>query len=134
MTPTRRPILNGSMLRLASWLGMLALAFQTAIPLGQAIPVSTGADGLPRTLVICSAQGTRVVPIAPTSDSRGAAEAASCVVCLSYAAGAGLDLPPAAALPVPPVGGGTLLTSLASMVAGHPSAGLPQARAPPVLA
>lgn len=133
MTCTARPFLHRSALRLASWLGVLALVLQTAIPLGQAIPVSTGFDGLPRTLVICSAQGTRTIPLPHSGAAdRQTAQTAACVVCLSHAAGAGLDLPATAALPFPPAGGSFVLPHGAAGRAPGIVPGLPQARAPPV--
>lgn len=114
----------------AAWWGVLALLVQVLVPLGQAVPV-VGMDGLPRTLVLCSATGAGSVPM-PGSVPSDAAK--SCAVCLAYGAGSAVALPATPVLPFPPAGAGTCIDPTATDRAHAQTPGLPLARAPPVVA
>lgn len=118
---------------LAAWAGLWALLLQIMVPLGQAVPV-VGADGLPRTLVICSATQPRAIPGPAAEAPAPGAERAACAVCLAYAAGAGTDLPAAVVPPRPPATTAALTLPLADAVHGGMVPGLPRPRAPPALA
>ena len=119
---------------LAAWTGLWALLLQIMIPVGQAVPV-IGADGLPRTLIICSAMQPRTIPgpgaETPAPDS---GRSSSCAVCLAFATGASTDLPAAVTLPLPPVATAALTPSSATAVHDGLIPGLPRPRAPPALA
>ena len=128
----------------AALAGLLALLFQVLVPLGQAIPVASGSDGLPRTLVVCTANGGLRTVSLPSSQAGSSAQhgaltslppqvAAACSVCLAYAAGGHLALPPLVVLPLPQDDhqASTLSQALAFTVqAVNP---LPPARAPPAV-
>ncbi|MFA7429660.1 MAG: DUF2946 family protein [Rhodospirillaceae bacterium] len=112
----------------AAWWGVLALLVQVLVPLGQVVPV-LGADGLPRSLVLCSATGARSVPLpgAPSPEA-----AASCAVCLAYGSGSATLLPATPAAPFPPALAGTRIDQPVAVLAHGLMAGLPRARAPPM--
>jgi hypothetical protein len=112
----------------AAWWGVLALLVQVLVPLGQAVPVM-GADGLPRTVVLCSAAGARSVPLpgAPSSEP-----APSCAVCLAYGAGSATILPATPAVPFPPALAGTRIDQPVAALAHGLMPGLPRARSPPM--
>lgn len=125
--------------------GLLALFLQVLVPLGQAVPMGTDAHGLPRSLVVCSANGgLRTVPLpAAVSTSTGSSAAsngfasgvnpvsAACSVCLAYAAGGHLTLPPSVPLPLPrDMPTETILPTALALTVGAVD-GLPQPRAPP---
>lgn len=86
-----------------TWLGMVALWLQVVVPLGQAVPLPATADGLARSLVICTAFGPRTMTPdrqeAPgrTASPSGAAHA--CPVCTALGC-QGLAAP-AMAVPLP---------------------------------
>lgn len=116
---------------LAAWAGVWALLLQIMVPLGQAIP-ATGADGLPRTLLICSATQPRSVP-GPGSQAPVVPKAGACVVCAAHAAGDGAAAPSAVTLPSPPAVPMATLDPLPSALAGGVMPGLPRPRGPPRL-
>jgi hypothetical protein len=122
--------------RFAARLGLWALFLQILLPLGQGIPLPGGsADGLPRQLVICSANGgLRTVPLpgAAANQSTSSAQSA-CAVCLAYAAGGHLTLPPLALEPLPRLLTLVRIDHSAVDLTWQSASGLPQARAPPVL-
>lgn len=119
----------------AAWWGVLALLVQVLVPLGQAVPV-IGADGVPRTLVLCSATAPgRTVPLPGSQPGPAPSDAAkSCAVCLAYGAGSATALPAMPVLPFPPAGAGACIDHPAADRAHARTQGLPQARAPPAIA
>lgn len=133
----------------AAMAGLLALLFQVLVPLGQAIPLASGSDGLPRTLVVCTANGgLRTVPL-PTAQTPASSTAtngplanagpqsglsplaAACSVCLAYAAGGHLTLPPLVVLPLPQNGHQDTIFPTALALTVDTFGRLPPARAPP---
>ncbi|WP_404382835.1 DUF2946 family protein [Caenispirillum salinarum] len=87
----------------AVWLASVALLLQIVVPLGQAVPLPVGADGFPRSLVVCTAYGPRAMT-PDQQDARGRAASPSgashsCPVCTALGF-CGLDAPVAAA-PLP---------------------------------
>jgi hypothetical protein len=118
----------------AARLGLWALFLQILLPLGQGIPLPSSADGLPRQLVICSANGgLRTVPLpgADTAAKHSSSAQSACAVCLSYAAGGHLTLPSAAPQALPWLHALSTIDQTSVSIAGHSLLGLPQARAPP---
>lgn len=113
----------------AAWWGVLALLVQVLVPLGQAVPVM-GADGLPRSLVLCSAMGARTVPL-PGAPSPEATP--SCAVCLAYGSGSATLLPATPAAPLPPAVAGTRIDQPVAALAHGLMSGLPRARSPPMV-
>jgi len=118
-----------------AWWGILALLVQVLVPLGQAVPVA-GADGLPRSLVLCSADGLRSVPMpGSTVPARPDAPAAAsgCSVCLAYATGATTDIPNTPVQPFPPAAAGVRIDQPTVLLAQGLRPGLPRARSPPAV-
>ncbi len=128
--PTLRQRLNDRRAAMAWW-GLLALLIQVMVPLGQAVP-AVGADGLPRSLVLCSADGLRSVPM-PGSGAPARPDASSCAVCLAYAAGGATDIPNTPAQPFPPAAAGVRIDQPAILLAQGLTPGLPRARSPPAV-
>jgi hypothetical protein len=117
----------------AARFGLWALFLQILLPLGQGVPLPVSGDGLPRHLVVCAANGgLRTIPLpgAPASQSSSAAQN-GCAVCLAYAAGGHLTLPPPMPEPLPRLAALARIDQTAFDLAQHQSVGLPQARAPP---
>lgn len=131
--PTLRHRLNDRRAAMAWW-GILALVVQVLVPLGQAVPVAgaVGADGLPRSLVLCSADGLRSVPL-PGSGAPARPDASACAVCLAYATGAATDIPNTPAQPFPPAAAGVRIDQPTVLLAQGLMPGLPRARAPPAI-
>ncbi len=84
--------------RVGVWLGVLALALHTLIPLGQGVtaPFSAPRSGIP--LVICTANGA--VP-APSEPGQQRPDPSSCPVCQARALGGALVAVAAVAVPAP---------------------------------
>ncbi|EKV31937.1 hypothetical protein C882_3001 [Caenispirillum salinarum AK4] len=79
------------------------MLLQIVVPLGQAVPLPAGADGFPRTLLVCTAFGPRTMT-PDQQDARGRAASPSgasqsCPVCTALGF-CGLDAP-VAAVPLP---------------------------------
>ncbi len=122
---------------LVAWTGLWALLLQILVPVAMAIPVAPGPDGLPRTLIICSAmQPPRTVPVpgseTPAPDS--GRSTTTCAVCMAFATGSTTDLPATVELPTPLAARVDLTPSFATAVHDGQITGLPRARAPPVVA
>lgn len=131
--PTLRHRLNDRRAAVAWW-GVLALLVQILVPLGQMVPAAVtgaGADGLPRTLVLCSADGLRGVPL-PGAPARPV-DTSACVVCLAYATGAATDIPNTPVQPFPSAAAGVRIDQPAVLFAQGLTPGLPRARAPPAV-
>lgn len=120
----------------AARFGLWALFLQILLPLGQGVPLPATGDGLPRHLVICSANGgLRTVPLPGTPASQNSTSAQNgCAVCLAYAAGGHLTLPPPLPEPLPRLAALARIDQTAFDLARHQSLELPQARGPPALA
>lgn len=119
--------------------GLLALFLQVLVPLGQAVPAGTDAHGLPRSLVVCSANGgLRTISLPGATSPTGNTVTtgmnpvmAACSVCLAYAAGGHLAPPPSVPLPLPQDGHGETILPSALTTASGPAVPLPQPRGPP---
>jgi hypothetical protein len=117
-------------------MALWALFLQILLPLGQGIALPTTDGSMPRTLVICLANGglrTITLPAGkdePANDPLHSVQR-DCPVCLSYAAGAHLAVPYRAPALQPRAI--AALPSLSPLAAPRPHDhhGLPQARAPP---
>ena len=94
--PTRRTSLGRSA---AVWLAVFALALHGLVPLAQGIPGARRADGLPSSLILCTALSAKTGPAeedrAPTDNDRR-----SCPVCQINAIGK-IFLPVLAEIPAP---------------------------------
>lgn len=115
---------------LAAWVGLWALLLQVMVPVGQAVPIR-GADGLPRTLLICSALQPRTVPGPGSQGSDQRSDPRACAVCMAFATGASSDLPTTVALPPRPA---PVTAAFARRPDSHAPGrlpGLPQPRGPP---
>jgi len=79
------------------WLAVAALLLQTLVPLGQGIAVPVGA-GAERTLVVCSAYGTKRIP---NPNQPKPADRSACPICQVYAFGKTATPTSTLAVPVP---------------------------------
>lgn len=92
-----------------AWLASVALLLQIVVPLGQAVPLPAGTDGLSRTLVVCTAYGPRTMTPdrqeAPGRTASPSGAAHQCPVCTALgfcglASAVAVPLPAGLALPV----------------------------------
>lgn len=87
---------------LVQLLGLWALLLQVMVPVGQALPGAASANGMPQSLVICSAlSGLRVVPSSEAAPTHSKTSTVACAVCMAMSAGGHFLPPDAAALLVP---------------------------------
>ena len=113
------------------WLGVLALALHTLIPLGQGMTAPFPASGNPIPLVLCTANGAAPVPSGPGEPRP---DPSSCPVCQARALGGTLVAVDAVAVAAPCWDGTALLSLPAGtrLTTWHSGQALP--RGPPSVA